>query len=509
MNLQHIFEIHSAQANPITCHVTSSKNLQEFLKNWSHFQKKYSESNDRRVVEMLRTLAYIRTEFLSNPIPYEFNANLLKHAEFYLESSDQISNLFDASDSSTLKSLKEILNSLLASENPLNILSSELEAEFEEDLQYVVLKSNRIRSAVENHFSGVDANLKFIMPGEVPLIDNADSDLIYIGAPENFLNIDKQISAVVSRRIHFVCYGTRYKAFMGVLGQGSLTNYKREIRQITHENEGEILDFHFYSESDISQETLSRALLEDFQKNDLNFSQDLVDSYAYALADNYVIFLPVPGELSKSVSVEAYVPTEPKHNRVQRLDINEVGANTVFLVRQGSTATEALRPIADEILGQKAIEYRRTQLMWKSALRDRIDSKGSETVVRELKTLGIRNPYPSFWANPLRIAPRKETFRILLRYLNLETKVNEIFEAVDAIKVAHIKAGHKFLTILQSAFEEVEPQEIYQNGLLNRRIQGEGDIAILTAIVCLAKLPNIHRVPEEQIRKLIRTDFEV
>lgn len=506
MNLNHVFEIHRAQVNSITCHMANGKALQEFLKGWLSFQQKYADSADRRLIEILRNLAYIRTELLLNPIPYESNTNLIENAALFSQTNEEVSGLFDKQDSLILNSLNQILITILALENPLYKVLSLLESK--EDFQFLVLKSNRIRQAVENYYSGSQPNLRLIMPGEVPLIDRADSSLIYIGSPENYLNIDKQISTVVCREIHFICFSSKLTSFTGVLGNGAITNYKREIKRLSHESDIAMPDYEIYDSSKISPETLSRALFEDSKRSDLKLSEDLVESYAYALADNYVIFIPVPGELSKTVSVEAYIPTESKLNRVQRLDINEVDANTVFLVRQGSTATEALRPIADEILGQKASEYRKIQITWKGALQNRIDSKGSEVVTRELRALGIKNPYPSFWANPLRIAPRKETFRILLSYLNLNDKENDIFEAVDAIKVAHIKAGHKFLATLQTAFEEVEPWEIYQKGSLDRKIQGQGDIATLTAIVCLAKLPNIHRVPEEQIRKLIRMDVE-
>lgn len=508
MNIDQIFELHDAQSSPITCHIAGDKNLELFLESWSKFQKKYFDLPDKRVSDLLKSIAYIRNELMLNPIPYENNSNLLELVKKFQNEVDNIATLFDSQDSAVLISLKDVLELILNQENPLNRIILMFESEMYEKIHFVVLKSGRIRDSVEKYYSDKGLMFRAIMPGEVQLISNENSSLIYVGSPEKYINIERQISSVSATDFHFICFGTKYQIFRGVFGNIAVTNYRRKIKFEFYDGQSQINVFEPYDVSSLTEDILSKALLEDSKQSDLRSAEDLVRCYAYNLANNYVIFLPVPGELSKKVLVEAYVPNASRQDRVQRLEVSEIGADTVFLVRRGSTATEALKPIADEILGTKAHNYREMQMTWKTLLRNRIESLGTDLVIRHLQSLGLKNPYPTFWANPLRIAPRTESFRILLNYLGLSDSADEYMKAVEEIRVAHIKAGHKFLTILQTAFEEVNPAEIYRKGELDRSITGAGEIATLTAIVCLGKLPDIYSVPEEQIRKLIRTEIE-
>lgn len=505
MNLKRIALIHDSQEAPISTHLLNGMHLQSFIINLSNFQNKYFQNVDSKIENLLKCLFIIRIEIMNSPIPYDLNKNLNEQISIYTQLCADLTNLMDAEDSVALNTLANFLKALPSFDNPVSLSIENIVDENVDEEITIVVRSRRIRDLSEEHFRSLSLNYRVITPGEVQ-VQESPSLIIYCGAPEQFNNIERQISAVISTRIFFLCFQSRIKALDGLLGPSAITNYSRQIEMMKPKNESLALEFIDFAPEQYTQEILQQALHQDLTSSNLTSSDDKVECFAYALAEGYVVYIPIPGALSQNVSVEVYVPTEPKGKRVQRQNILEIDAASIFLVRQGSTATEALRPIADQIMGQKAQTFRRIQMEWKSSLSKTLQKHGVEKVTKDLRELGIDNPYPTFWANPLRMRPKSDrNFEILIEYLDMSTRKKEVFEAANAIGGAHIKAGHAFLNALQDAFEEVEPTEIYREEILVRELSGTGSIAKLAAMVCLGKLPGIYEIPEEQTRKPIQT----
>jgi hypothetical protein len=72
------------------------------------------------------------------------------------------------------------------------------------------------------------------------------------------------------------------------------------------------------------------------------------------------------------------------------------------------------------------------------------------------------------------------------------------------VNMAHIKAGKEFMRRLKVAFEDVLPEDVYADGIIDKYIETKNGVATLSAMLCLEKSEIIQKVPERTIRKPIK-----
>jgi len=228
-----------------------------------------------------------------------------------------------------------------------------------------------------------------------------------------------------------------------------------------------------------------------------NIEEENISCRAYLLAGNNVVFLPIRESSIDSIDMEA-IPG----NRVQRMPINSIGIGSVILLRVGKSDSDSIFEMANAIGGSEAIAYRKLQMEWKDALKLRISSLGSQLVIKQLKDLGIKNPWIGEWKSfKNNIRPESdEYFRKLLQYLAIEP--DKTIKAMNSLRRLHLMAAMRLRKMLKEKFENADMQTIHTQGFLIEDLGESPEIAKLGAFLCLSIGEDVFEVPESAVKQL-------
>jgi hypothetical protein len=228
-----------------------------------------------------------------------------------------------------------------------------------------------------------------------------------------------------------------------------------------------------------------------------NIDEESISCRAYLLAGNNVVFLPIKEGAIDSIHMEA-----SKGNRVQRMPISSIGIGSVILLRVGKSDSDSIFEMANAIGGSEGAAYRKLQMEWKDALKLRISSLGSQLVIKQLKDLGIKNPWIGEWKSfKNNIRPESDDyFRKLLQYLAI--KPEETISAMNALRRLHLMAAMRLRKMLEEKFENADMQTIRTQGFLIEDLGESPEIAKLGAFVCLSIGDDVFEVPESAVKQL-------
>jgi hypothetical protein len=209
-----------------------------------------------------------------------------------------------------------------------------------------------------------------------------------------------------------------------------------------------------------------------------------------------MVFLP-----TSSGAIDAVDPTAPVGERVQRIAISNITTDSILLLRVGSSEGEAISRMANDIGGSEAKRCRSIQSFWKSKLKERISINGTAKVIRDLKDLGVANPWIIDWSHQSTIRPNSiDNFKIILTYLNIEHE--ETIEAMNILRHLHQVAGMRFRAILKQKFETLDLDEISLNGYVLVELGNDSDVAKLGAFKCVSIGNEVFEVPESAVKQL-------
>jgi hypothetical protein len=228
-----------------------------------------------------------------------------------------------------------------------------------------------------------------------------------------------------------------------------------------------------------------------------NADEENIPCRAYLLAGNNVVFLPTKEGAIDSIDMQA-----GSGNRVQRMPINSLGIGSVILLRVGKSDSDSIFEMANSIGGKDAQAYRNLQMEWKDALKIRISSLGSQLVIKQLKDLGIKNPWIGEWKSfKNNIRPESdEYFQKLLKYLAIEP--SETISAMNSLRRLHLMAAMRLRKMLKEKFENANLQIIHEAGFLIVDLGDSPEIAKLGAFVCLSIGEDFFEVPESAVKQL-------
>jgi hypothetical protein len=214
------------------------------------------------------------------------------------------------------------------------------------------------------------------------------------------------------------------------------------------------------------------------------------------LGGNNVVFLPRKEGAIDSLDLHA-----DRGNRVQRMPIDSIGVGSVILLRVGKSDSESIVEMANAIGGVEALGYRRLQKKWKELLRQRISTLGAQSVIDQLKALGISNPWIREWKSINNIRPENdEYFRILLNYLAVEPE--ETINAMNALRRLHLMAAMRLRKLLKEKFEQADLEVIYKEGFLIEDFGDSPEIAKLGAFVCRSVGDEEFDIPESAVKQI-------
>jgi hypothetical protein len=228
-----------------------------------------------------------------------------------------------------------------------------------------------------------------------------------------------------------------------------------------------------------------------------NIDEENIPCRAYLLAGNNVVFLPTKEGAIDSIDMQA-----GSGNRVQRMPINSLGIGSVILLRVGKSDSDSIFEMANSIGGKDAETYRKLQMEWKDALKARIASLGSQLVIKQLKDLGIKNPWIGEWKSfKNNIRPESdEYFQKLLKYLAIDPL--ETISAMNSLRRLHLMAAMRLRKLLKEKFENANLQTIHEAGFLIVDLGESPEIAKLGAFVCLSIGEDVFEVPESAVKQL-------
>jgi len=230
--------------------------------------------------------------------------------------------------------------------------------------------------------------------------------------------------------------------------------------------------------------------------NDSSDGEELIKCRAYLLGSSEMVFLP-----TSSGAIDAVDPTAPVGERVQRIAISNITTDSILLLRVGSSEGEAISRMANDIGGSEAKRCRSIQSFWKSKLKERISINGTAKVIRDLKDLGVANPWIIDWSHQSTIRPNSiANFKIILTYLNIEHE--ETIEAMNILRHLHQVAGMRFRAILKQKFETLDLDEISLNGYVLVELGNDSDVAKLGAFKCVSIGNEVFEVPESAVKQL-------
>jgi hypothetical protein len=176
-----------------------------------------------------------------------------------------------------------------------------------------------------------------------------------------------------------------------------------------------------------------------------------------------VVYLAEEGSVSRLVVDIA----ESTCLDVEHVEIAEVGVEDALLF-SSEGGGDMIAEVADRIMDDKAVRYRRLQREWKSALGLSVAKEGLSEVTRQLRekgskiasTANVRN-----WCLMWNIGPRSwRSFEAVLRYCGLAARKDEFFEATDLIRAAHRSAGFELAKRLRERMIGLSLEELYSAG---------------------------------------------
>lgn len=144
--------------------------------------------------------------------------------------------------------------------------------------------------------------------------------------------------------------------------------------------------------------------------------------------------------------------------------------------------SEAVRALADSLLGSVATDLRLEQETWKAALRRRIQRhpSGAGGVTRELRARGAATVNLGYWTSDGCIRTRRlEDFRIVLGYIGMGEDADGLWNRLAEIDRAHRRAGHPAPGALEHALGAAEAEQLRMYGWCDvRPSSATGDVRV-------------------------------
>lgn len=188
-----------------------------------------------------------------------------------------------------------------------------------------------------------------------------------------------------------------------------------------------------------------------------------------------------------------------------------------YLLLRTSGGGDLIKPLADRILGNLALERRSQQSEWKKALLSvaskRFGSSGTRKlasrVATELRLQNLSQARPAnvyYWMSEKCISPRKpEDFHAILAFAGIQERTEELWKAMQDIDQAHKQAGFHIRRMLLQKIAETSLEPLERDGEMIFDL-GAHDGGTLSAFEIASILDEEFEVPAERIGILLDTE---
>lgn len=217
------------------------------------------------------------------------------------------------------------------------------------------------------------------------------------------------------------------------------------------------------------------------------------------LSGGYSMMVDVEGERIRTIDLVSTDRSKLGHKAVSHLEVGDF-----IVARTGGTNTSALYGLTLEELGKDAPSVLEVQQSWKGPLQDRIESRGSHRVVRELRDLGV-SAYRRALAWQLSAVARPQAdqdFVLLLRWLSMPD--GACFEASAKFRRARGRAVFRVTRSLETSLAAIDVDELERTGWRELKSELPGFAGIMACRI-LAISPNSYWIDHQKTR-IARTE---
>jgi len=219
---------------------------------------------------------------------------------------------------------------------------------------------------------------------------------------------------------------------------------------------------------------ISRSWKQTEEEGEIEFVEAIIGY----LENDQIVFLDYDD--SSTIRI---IDIEEDEKPVKKIRVKELEPE-MFLLLKTTGGGDYIVPLADKILGTKAIHLRSSQKKWKDLLRMKRREIGQYQLIQELKSRGcsianeinLRN-----WMSYRTIKTNQYLhFKIIVELIGLNDQAQDIWNEMGLITQAHIKAGRHITNLLLKKAKEVDLNELMRLGIMEFELPDK-DAGSLTA----------------------------
>jgi hypothetical protein len=204
----------------------------------------------------------------------------------------------------------------------------------------------------------------------------------------------------------------------------------------------------------------------------------IVTARLYLLTGGYAAFL----EDSDSASETIVDPEADEGDRYRSESTRHIQKGAYVLLRTERSSGDFIELVANRLLGSERDRVRSAQVRWKTALRQKVITRGFDRVDQELRSAGIASPNLVYRLDPRSIRSQsKKDFGRLLTYLELGDGWEDIWKYMGIVQTAHQRAGQSIRRMLQSQILDADMDSLVATGRMDLELEGlgSGSLSIL------------------------------
>ncbi|MSO38448.1 MAG: hypothetical protein EXQ69_09415 [Acidimicrobiia bacterium] len=228
----------------------------------------------------------------------------------------------------------------------------------------------------------------------------------------------------------------------------------------------------------------------------------IVDANQFLLAGGHCVYLEaVEGPKICVINLEPGSKADLRFAETQT-----IGPDDYIVLRIAGENRDYIGEIADKDMGQDAARLRALQTEWKTLLHGRVRERGFSRVEQELRDLGVTRPYLLYRLAPDSIRTHnRNDFQLLMVYVGIEDRADEMWTAMGKIVNAHKRAGRRVRKLLEKALLETDTQALIQTGWVDVQLQ-ENDAGTLSVFRVEARSPVVTPVAQDDLQVLHRVE---
>lgn len=226
-----------------------------------------------------------------------------------------------------------------------------------------------------------------------------------------------------------------------------------------------------YTSSEVSEIGRSRSAQRSRRAPD---SDVPVSVRVFILASGHLIFLPSDSDARRAAG---YID-EDGNLEVGQVPVSSLGPDTYLLVRTGESG-DYVEQVANQLLLANREDFgplRSDQRVWKERLRREVSVDGPSRIAGALRNLGIDYASPGNvrrWCSMENIGLGDDgKFRILLRYLDLEDRAENIIRSTHRLRAAHQAAGAHIREQLLEQADHIDTRSLEREGSVEVELEG-------------------------------------